>query len=408
VRYVFHIDVNSAFLSWTAKKMLLKGSDIDLRDIPSAIGGDETSRRGIVLASSIPAKKFGIKTGESLYNARKKCPELRVERADFFTYEQESRKMVELLYEYSPNIKRFSIDECFMDFDTQYSRFKSGEECAKEISKRIKNELGFTVNIGISTNKLLAKMASDFEKPDKIHTLYPEEIKEKMWPLPVEDLYLVGRASRKKLNDKGIFTIGDLANTHPEILKKMLKSHGLTLHEYANGIESSPIANDEDIKGIGNSTTLPYDTNDMDYLKTVLLSLSESVAQRLRRHNKTANTICVEIKTFDFKHTSCQRKTDSAICDTTKIYKIACKLLSELMTDTKIRLLGLRVTGFENECIQLSFEDIGTKKSIDPAIDKLREKYGNNIITPLSLLNTDFTNILDRKSDKIHTMKSKL
>lgn len=408
MKYVFHIDVNSAFLSWTAKDRLINGSDIDLRTIPSVIGGDENSRKGIVLASSIPAKKLGIKTGETLYSARKKCPYLTVESADFSLYEKESKNMIKLLYEYSPDIKKFSIDECFMELDTKYTKFKDGLSAAKEISERIKNELGFTVNIGISTNKLLAKMASDFEKPDKIHTLFKDEIKEKMWPLPVEDLYLVGRASKKKLNSKGIFTIGELANTHPEILKSFLKSHGITLYNYANGIENSPVVNDEDIKGIGNSTTLPYDTNDISYLNTVLLSLTESVCQRLRKHNKSASIVAVEIKTFDFKHTSCQRKLEASVCDTQKIYRIASELLKELVKEDKIRLLGLRVSGFENDCIQLSFDDYKRRRPIDTTVDKLREKFGNDIITPLSLLDTDFTNILDRKSDKVTTLKSKL
>ena len=379
--------------------MLISGHDIDLRDIPSVVGGDENTRKGIVLAASIPAKKFGIKTGEPLFSARRKCPALTVVGADFNFYENESKKMVELLYEYSPNIKRFSIDECFMEFETNYTEFKDGISVAKEISKRIKNELGFTVNIGVSTNKLLAKMASDFEKPDKVHTLFKEEIKEKMWPLPVGELYLVGSASRKKLNDKGIFTIGDLANTHPEILKKLLKSHGITLHEYANGIENSPITNDEDIKGIGNSTTLPHDSDDFEYLKTVLLSLSESVSQRLRKAKKEASVITVEIKTFDFKHKTCQKKLSENLDDTLSIYKVACDLLSNLCNGTPLRLVGLRVSGFDNNLNQMSFDDYMNKKTIDPTVDSLRKKFGNDIITPLSLLNTDFTNILDRKSD---------
>lgn len=217
-RLILHIDVNNAFLSWTAVERLKSGEELDIRTIPALIGGNEKERKGVVLAKSQLAKQFGIKTGEPLYFARKKCPEVQVFPCDFEVYKKYSKAMIEIFKQYTEKIEQFSIDECFLDMTYFLLKNETIEQKAQQISKNIKEKLGFTVNIGIAHNKLLAKMASDFEKPDKIHTLYEEEIPKKMWPLPVSELLMVGRKSIPKLEKMGIKTIGDLAKTDEKIL----------------------------------------------------------------------------------------------------------------------------------------------------------------------------------------------
>ena len=285
---IFHIDVNSAYLSWTALEKLKSGSGVDLRTIPSIIGGDEKSRHGVVLAKSIPAKKYGIQTGEPVAAALRKCPGLVMEPPDHKLYRQYSKAMIKLLSEeFSPLLEQVSIDECYMDFTPIASRYSSPEEAAGKIRDRVFESFGFTVNVGVSTVKVLAKMASDFEKPGKVHTLYPEEIRQKMWPLPVSDLFMVGRRSASKLESLGIRTIGDLAQADPAFLTTHFKSHGRLMWEYANGIASDVLqTGDQSVKGIGNSTTLSRDAKTREEARLVLLELSETVSRRLRSLEK--------------------------------------------------------------------------------------------------------------------------
>ena len=228
-RLIFHLDVNSAYLSWEAVYRLQHGEKMDLREVASVIGGNEESRHGIVLAKSIPAKKYNIQTGETLYSARTKCPGLICAAPRYDLYMRASAAMHELLQQYTDRIQQFSVDESFLDFSGMQNLYPDYMKLACEIKERIKQELGFTVNIGISTNKLLAKVASDLKKPDKVHTLFPEEIKQKMWGLPVEDLFMVGRATAPKLHKLNIFTIGDLAGFDVELLRHSLKSHGVMI-----------------------------------------------------------------------------------------------------------------------------------------------------------------------------------
>ena len=276
-RQILHVDVNNAFLSWTAVEMLKQGSKIDIREIPSVIGGDESRRAGIVLAKSQKAKMFGISTGETLYQARIKCPGLQVYPGNYKMYKQCSNQLYQLLLQYTDKIERFSIDECFLDMtnglmgDTLLNK-------AYEINKRVKKELGFTVNVGVAHNKLLAKMASDFTKPDKVHTLFEEEISSKMWPLPVSELLMLGRKTIPKLYNMRIKTIGELAKTDKQLLIKKFGKHGMMMWEYANGIDNSEVQYKyENPKGIGNSITLPEDINEMAKLEEILLALTEQV-----------------------------------------------------------------------------------------------------------------------------------
>ena len=208
---IFHIDVNSAYLSWTAVEQLKNGAGTDLRKIPSIIGGDQKSRHGVVLAKSIPAKRYGIRTGEPVANAFRKCPNLVIEPPDHKMYREKSRMLMDYLRTFTKEIEQVSVDECYVDMTQAMEGFYSPVDAAMLIKNGVREKFGFTVNVGISSNKLLAKMASDFEKPDKVHTLFPEEIRVKMWPLPIGELYMAGHSSVEILKKLEILTIGDLA-----------------------------------------------------------------------------------------------------------------------------------------------------------------------------------------------------
>jgi DNA polymerase-4 len=391
---IFHIDVNSAYLSWSAVHLLSQGSDVDLRDIPSVVGGNEKSRHGIVLAKSIPAKAYKIQTGESLRDAFQKCPQLTSVLPDYYVYMRASNAFFELLKDYSTTIQRFSVDECFVDYTHMEEHFGPPIAAANEIRERVKEELGFSVNIGISNNKILAKMASDFTKPDRVHTLYPEEIHDKLWPLPVSDLFMVGRQTTKKLHALGIFTIGELANTKTDILYAHLKSHGLLIKNYANGIDFSPVrkSNHEIIKGMGNSTTVKFDVENHETAYRVLLSLTESVAMRLRAANFSARLIAISITSKEFFHQSHQRKIDVPTHSTTCIYNVAKALFNELWDGTPIRKLGVRVSDLcANDFFQTSlFDDKRLEKydAIDSSVDKIREQYGDYAIYRATFLHS--------------------
>lgn len=382
-RIIFHIDVNSAFLSWSAVEALYKGENIDIRNIPSVIGGDESSRRGVVLAKSIPAKAYGIITGESLFSARRKCPEVKVIPPSFSTYEKYSRAMMDMVSEYTSIIEQYSIDECFLEFHK--NSLKEPLELAQSIKERIKQELGFTVNIGVSNNKLLAKMASELNKPDKVNTIYPKEIKEKLWPLQVEELFMVGKRAKEKLNKMYIYTVGDLANYNVDLLKDKFKSYGELIWQYANGIDNSQVAASEgELKVISNSTTLAEDIIDRKEAHKVLLSLVENVALRLRKSSKHCSCISVSIRSSEFKNYSHQKKLMNATDSTATIAEVAQQLFDETWKSEPIRLLGIALSHLSEEGYhQLSlFENVKEEKSraLDSAIDSIRNKYGEAAI----------------------------
>lgn len=392
-KQILHIDVNNAFLSWTAIERLKNGETMDIREIPSVIGGDESRRSGIVLAKSMKAKTFGIVTGETLYSARQKCRNLQVYKANHKLYYQYSDKLYELLLEYTDRIERYSIDECFLDM-THFLQKTTLMEKAKEIHKRVKEELGFTVNIGVAHNKLLAKMASDFTKPDKIHTLYEEEIPIKMWPLPVSELFMLGKKTVPKLYNMGIKTIGDLAKTDKEVMIKKFGKHGKLMWEYANGIDNSEVIYEESLpKGIGNSVTLPTDVREREKIEEILLTLAEQVTYRLRRYDLLATTVNIQLRTKEFKDISHQGKLSIETASTKEIYQKAKQLLKEFYHNgMPIRLVGLRVDHLvSKEEKQISFfdnEEHEKQEKIDQAIDKIKEKYGFGSITRAGKLKT--------------------
>lgn len=395
-RIVFHIDVNSAYLSWTAVEQLKNGAETDIRTIPAIIGGNQESRHGVVLAKSLPAKKFGIRTGEPVANAFRKCASLHMEPPDHKLYHEYSSQMMTFLRTYTPDIEQVSVDECYMDFTGISGRFTSPVSGALEIKNRIYEKFGFTVNIGLSTNKLLAKMASDFEKPDKVHTLFPEEIKVKMWPLPVWELYMAGQSSVETLQKLEIRSIGDLAQADPEILELHLKSHGRKLWEIANGIDNSEVITEKvEAKGIGNSTTLSKDAVTEEEAKKVLLGLAESVGARLREAEQKAGMLSVEIKYYNFETASHQRQIPKPTNSDTVIYHTAVGLFRELWTKAPIRLLGIRSSKLvkQDEPEQMTIFDIPVRsseetdtardekqKKLDRALDEIKKKYGRDAV----------------------------
>ncbi len=393
-RIIFHIDVNSAFLSWTALTRLKNGEEVDLREIPSIIGGDMAKRHGVVLAKSIPAKAYGITTGEPVVNAFRKCPNLISVAPDHNLYSRMSHQLMEHLSGICPDIEQVSIDECYMDYTPISSKYTSPEAAAAQIKDTIHQKFAFTVNIGVSNRKVLAKMASDFRKPNLVHTLYSWEIQQKLWPLPVTSLFMCGRSSVETLRKLGILTIGELAQADPGILEAHLKSHGIILWKYANGIDASEVITEPaKAKGIGNSTTLSADAATREDACRVLLNLAESVGRRLRSSHQLAGLVCTEIKYNNFQSVSHQMPLDTPTASTDVIYRKACTLFDELWNGTPIRLLGIRTTKLveEDEPIQLSLFDYSAPVSekqqrLDAALDSIRSRFGRDAIKRGSLL----------------------
>lgn len=412
---IFHIDVNSAYLSWTALKRLEDGDSTDLRLIPSIIGGDMEKRHGVVLAKSIPAKKYGIQTGEPVVNAFRKCPSLVMAPPDHKLYSKRSHALMEYLSDICPDIEQVSVDECYLDFSPVAGRYSSPVACAAIIREEVFQKFGFTVNVGISDRKVLAKMASDFKKPNLTHTLFASEIREKMWPLPLSSLFMCGKSSVETLRKLEILTIGDLAQANPQILEAHMKSHGRLLWEYANGIDDSAVLSEPaKAKGIGNSITLSQDAVSFEEVRLVLLSLSESVASRLRAEGQRALMESIEIKYADFRTVSHQTTFQTPVDSDKLIYETACRLFEETWNRAPIRLLGIRTAKLcpASEPIQLSLFDLeqpliseenrpaclDTEKQhrLDNAIDSIRQRFGEASIVRGSLLGHP-TNYKSRK-----------
>lgn len=387
---IFHIDVNSAFLSWSALKALQEGSDVDLREIPSIVGGDQETRHGIVVAKSVPAKKYGIQTAETVVSAFQKCPSLVTVQPDHKYYQARSRELMEYLASVCPAIEQVSIDECYMDFEPIRSQFASPEEAAYFIKDSVYDRFGFTVNVGISNRKILAKMASDFQKPNRVHTLYDYEIRKKMWPLPISELHMCGKSSASLLQTMGIHTIGDLAAMDKQMVESWLKSHGTLLWNFANGIDESAVHPEPSkTKGIGNSTTLSTDAADRETACKVLQELCKSVSSRLKKHSFTASSVCVEIKYASFESVSHQMTLKAPTNQYQQLYACSLQLFDELWNQEPIRLLGVRTTKLADlsEPVQMdlfSYQEemvrAEKQKKLDDAMGAIRKKYGLNAI----------------------------
>lgn len=397
-RVIFHVDANSAFLSWSAAyRVKVLGEKQDLREIPSVVAGDKASRHSIILAKSTPAKKYGIQTGEPLFQAMEKCPDLVVIPPDYELYVRASRSFVELLGQFSPVVEQYSIDEAWVDMTGTERLWGSPRLAAERMRQRIYEELGFTVNVGISSNKLLAKMAGDFEKPNKVHTLFPEEMPEKFWPLPVRDLFLVGAATERKLKQMGLSTIGDLAHADGALLRRRLGKHGETIWHFANGRNADAVAPEPaENKGYGNSVTTAQDVTGIPAANAVLLSLCETVAARMRRDGKWGSCVSIHLRTNEFKHLSHQKMLLGATNITTEIYRAACELFEEAWDGvTPLRQLGVQMTRLSEEPYQqydlfsgLSPEQFEKKLRLDETVDALRDKFGEDILCRGKFANT--------------------
>ena len=390
-RIILHVDVNNAFLSWTAVNMLHKGSKIDIRNRYAVIGGDEATRHGIVLAKSMPAKQKGVVTAETIYSARKKCPYLEVYPPEFKIYKKYSDRMYTYLCNYSKKIERYSIDECFIDYTDSYQKYGDPVKLAYKIKNDIRDNFGFTVNVGVGDNKLLAKMASDFSKPDKVHTLFINEIKDKMWPLDVNELFMIGKASSKKLHELNINTIGELANTDIEFLIRHFKSMGKMMWEYANGIDNSEVESERgNPKSISTSVVLPYDYTNVDDIKRILKDLSMDTGRRLRYKKMYAPNVSIWIKYHDFTKVSKQITLNKLINSDNDIYENACRLFDKIYNpdgDKKVRSLCVGVSNLTDTYkVQLSLLENNLKEEninseLKKTLEDIKRKYGDKSIT---------------------------
>ncbi len=396
MRIIMHIDVNNAFLSWTAIQLLQQGYKLDIRTTYAVIGGDEEKRRGIVLAKSTLAKKIGIQTAETLYSARKKCPNLKIYKGDYHWYTKMSLNLFTLIKRYTPDIEQFSIDECFLDYTPVQKLYGNPLEFAEKLQKEIYTTLGFTVNIGLANNKLCAKMASDFEKPNKIHTLYDNEIEQKMFPLPVGDLFGIGKKTVPKLNELGIFLIKDLSNANPEYLYKYFKNQAIDMIKKAKGIDNSEVIS---IKtpphSISNSTTLEKNIVQKEELYPIVYAIAENICIELRHKNKYAQVVAVILKDKNFKVYSHQQKLENATNNTHIVYNTCLNLIKEMWLGEPIRLVGVRLDNLKDYLVeQISLFDKVEEKdkvtTLDKTLDTLKARYGNQIFINPNIKNVEF------------------
>ena len=394
-RIFFHVDVNSAFLSWSAIKHLQDGETVDLRTIPAVVGGDEAQRHGVVLAKSGPAKKYGIKTGESLFAARTKYPAIKVVPPDFDFYVKNSKAMIAILQDYTPDVEQYSIDEAFLDMTGTEQLFGPPLQVAHTIRQRIYRELGFTVNVGVAPNRLLAKMASDFEKPNKVHTLFPEEVPAKMWPLPVGDLFGVGPSAARRLKERGIYTIGDLAAMPRADAARLFGARGDTLWNYANGREADPLTKQHaKDNSYGNSVTMPKDLARPEQADATMLALCDSVGRRLRRDGKTARVVTVQLVDNLFHRTSHQTTMHNPTNSTDRLYQVARELMRQMWPARPVRLVGISAekTGTDNFEQMDLFTDsarLDKQDKLARTADEVRQNFGSVVVTRAKLLMDD-------------------
>ncbi len=394
-RIIFHIDVNNAFLSWTAILLLQEGYKIDIRNIPAVIGGDEKRRSGIVLAKSMVAKKYGIVTAETLYSARNKCKNLKVYPPNYYWYYEKSHEFHEYLKQFTPNTLKYSVDEAFLDFTGTKYIYSDYIKLAHHIKDEIKEKFGFTVNVGIANNMLCAKMASDFQKPDRVHTLFDEEVKKKMWPLPIEDLFMVGRSTSKRLRELGINTIGELAQKDINFLTKYFKNQAEFLKNSANGIDDTKVEpHKSKSESISVTETMPKDLQDINELKEILFRQTSEVSRQLRDKNKFCNVVAVIFKNHQFESYSRQTKLDNPTDNTEIIYDKVVEILENSWKNDPIRLIGVRLADLcSDRKTQISLFDNNTieeddkNSSFQKKIDEINKKFGSNSVVPASIIN---------------------
>lgn len=385
-RIILHVDVNSAFLSWEAAYRLQHGEPVDLRNIPSVIGGDEATRKGIVLACSLPAKRFGIHTGETLWQARRKCPSLVVAPPAQPLYLACSQALIALLGQYADKLEPYSIDECFLDITSSSRlRTRTPEGVAIGIRDHVRQELGFTVNIGVSVNKLLAKTASEFEKPHRVHTLFPDEIPHKFWTLPVRDLFLVGPRVAPRLYRLNIFSVGHLAQADPNLLERHLGSLGPLLWQFANGYDTTPVVTETAApKAIGNSASTPYNVDSLREALLFLHAVTETAAARLRAAGLRAQVVTVGYRTAALGYVSHQGRLSMPTDHTATLIAQADRLFKERWDGTPLRHVGISLSDLRDDPYEQGtlFPDAPSiqDRALDSCIDSLRTRHGPEIL----------------------------
>lgn len=392
---IYHIDVNSAFLSWQAcYNLKMDENAVDLREIAAAVGGSEENRHGIVLAKSPAAKACHVRTGEPLVDARRKCPGITIVPPNYPLYVESSRAFISLLKQHSPVVEQYSIDEAFCDMTGMEKLHGNPVDFANKLREEIRDTLGFTVNIGVSNNKLLAKMASDFTKPDKVHTLFPDEISDKLWPLPIEDLFYVGRSTAKKLRGLGIKTVGELAHSDLSLIRSHFKKHGEVIWNYANGIDTDVLKGHADPnKSYGNSTTTHFDVTDRETALHILLSLCETVGARIRADGAYISVVSVSLVDFEFHHTSKQMSLPSTTNVTEKIYGAAVELFDQMWKGTPLRQLGVSTSHASQERYEqynlFDMDKYERLSKLNSAIDSIRSRYGEDSVKRACFINSE-------------------
>jgi DNA polymerase-4 len=388
-RVVFLVDMNSFFISCEITK------NNELAGKPAAVAGDPKNRSGIILSANYEARKYGVKTTMLLHDAKKLCPEIVFVPPDNHLYSTMSEDVMEILHSFTPVMQQNSIDEAWLDLTGCGSIFGTPMEIAEKIMKKIQEELGLPCSIGIAENKFLAKMASEMKKPMGITELWNKDIKTKMWPLPVRAMYGVGKQTEKKLLNIGISTIGGIAASDINILSAAFGRYGAELWKLANGIDESLVETNprHDSRSISRSTTLREDTNDIEFLKTVMLSLCEEVGYDARRSNFKGNTVSITLKYNDFKVIT-RQKTVKQTNLTKDIYEAGVKLLEDNYNKNRlIRLIGIGINGASGEnSEQISIFSMGNitgtnrEEKLEKAVDALKGKYGSDIIKRARLI----------------------
>lgn len=383
-RIIFHIDQNCYFAS---VEMI---SRPELRIVPMAVAGDAKVRHGIILAKNEPAKKYGIKTAEAIWQAQAKCPDLVLVDAHHEKYEFYSKKLREMYSEYTDKVEPFGLDECWLDMTGIISDYDEAEEVALEIRNRVKEEFKLTCSVGISFNKVFAKLGSDYKKPDATTVFTDRNWQEKIWPLPVSDLLFVGKHTADKLAKINVKTIGDLAKTDVEFINRYLGKNGVGLWEYANGLDDSPVAESgykRIPKSVGNSTTTAEDMTSDRQIERTLHMLSESVASRLRRHGLKGTVVQITVRDRDLGIYEKQGILYRATDDAKDIYQAARDLFKNSYDWNKgVRSIGVRCTKLvrsdSGEQLSLFAEAQKSERDerLNKAIDDINRRYGTGVI----------------------------
>lgn len=379
-RHILHVDMNAFYASVECQRRP------ELRQKPVAVCGDPEARHGIVLTANYVAKPKGVKTGMAIWQAKQVCPDLVVLPADMGEYIRISRMAREIYERYTDQIEPFGLDESWLDVTGSTELFGSAMDIAQEISDRIKFELGITASIGVSDNKITAKLGSDYQKPDAITRIERDNYKDIVYPLPVGDLLYVGPATERKLRSIGIKTIGQLAQSSPDLLEYKLGKMGMILHTFANGLDVSPVRRSDHIraiKSVGNSATTPRDLVNDDDVRLMLYLLAESVACRMRELASKCTVVEVSVRDSELHWYSRQRKLAVPTCSSAEIAEVAFDLFRRSYLWTQpVRSIGVRGAGLVDGSvgIQTSLFDNDKRRSawerIDVTVDELRRRYG--------------------------------